>query len=190
MNAKRAVTTALFTTFLFFGAGSTFAQTCPTPRTGPHYAGVASWYNYTPDNGCWTASGSVSSPATVGCSGLGGVEFGMGWTNKISYTFPVGTSDHLFTNNWEASAFIEFNDPNDSIYNNIVIWARVLHNGVTTSTKLFEHGGHMGDLSGCASQWNYFSATNGDTVTIEVTSTKWYSNTVIRASYPRIFNVN
>lgn len=164
------------------------AQTCPAPPTGPHEGGGVTWYNYTPALGCWQMSGAVST-VTLSCYPYSGFSYGMGNVNKVTYTFPIGPNDPVLQT-WEAGAKIRFYDPNHSIYNKIEIWARVRHsNGTTTSYKLFSHSGHMGDITDCASRSGRFSATNGDTVTIEIKSTKWYSDTIIESSGANIFTL-
>lgn len=187
MKTASSIVLVLLTLLLPLSAGRIFAQTCPTPPTGPHEGGGVYWYNYTPDVSCWSSSGSVSS-TTLSCYGTSGFSYGMGWVNKITYTFTIGPN-YPVLETWSADAFIEFNDPNDSIYNKIEIWAIVLHtNGTSTWYQLFSHSGPMGDID-CTRQGGNFSATQGDTVTIEITSTKWYSNTIIKSSGARIFTV-
>jgi hypothetical protein len=165
----------------------TFAGTasaaCPTPPTGPYDAGVSTWYNYTPDSNCWSSSPGDVSPTNLSCVGDPGFAYALGREKKISYTFTVGPS--LAT--WSADAFIEFNDPHDDWFNQIEITALVNRNGTLYSYRLFRHNGTMGDLNGCQRLGGYFSASPGDTVTIEIKSWRWYSDTTIKSTGAFIF---
>lgn len=166
--------------------GTLFAQfvTCPTPPTGPYEAGVSTWYDYTPISNCWSLSGV--EPTTLSCVGDPGFVYGLGRDKTITYTFPIGPNDPVLAN-WWADAFIEFTDPNDDWFNQININARVVRNGTLFNYNLFHHNGTLGDLSGCLRRGGSFSATHGDTVTIEIRSSKWYSNTTIQSTGAFIF---
>jgi hypothetical protein len=166
---------SLLALLIFTLAWPTYA-TCPTPPTGPSCAGGLCWYVYTPDDDCWQLSGSVS-PTTLSC--MNGYAFGNGWASTVSYTFTIGANDPI--GNFSGTSYVDFDDPNDSAYNQIEGWAIVNHNGSDTYTQLFSHAGYMGDLS-CQVLSGHFSATNGDTVTVYLQVTKWYSNTTIKAS--------
>ena len=180
---RRTVQYVAFFATVLFSVGTALAN-CPTPASGPFFASYMTWYNYTPDPSCVVTSGNVTY-ASYACWPDPGYEFGGGWTNTASYTFTLGPNDPVL-NSWSADAVVYFDDPNDSWYNQIQIKAIVTSNGNTTSTTLFSHDGTNGDLS-CARPWGSFSATTGDTVTIEVRSTKWYSNTTIVSTFPNIF---
>lgn len=151
--------------------------TCPTPPSGPSCAGGLCWYTYTPDDECLQLSGSVSS-TTLSCYGWNGYEFGNGAGSTVSYTFTIGANDPI--GNFSGTSYVDFDDPNDSAYDQIQGWARVTHNGSDTYTNLFTHAGYMGDLS-CQPLSGHFSATNGDTVMVYLRVTKWYGNATIKA---------
>lgn len=169
-------------------AGGALAQSCPDIY-GPVQVGSFLWYQYAIDDSCYSSSGNVTGMA-VSCSGLDGWQFGTGWVNAVEFSFPVG-SEVLNPDAWSAGSFIEFSDPNDSIYNDILFTVTVTHPNTTQDVyTILDWNGTDGELSGCNDVTGEFSADTGDEVTVRIESTRWYSNAVIQASAPRIFSNN
>ncbi|HEX8169916.1 MAG TPA: hypothetical protein VF824_05175 [Thermoanaerobaculia bacterium] len=94
-------------------------------------------------------------------------------------------------NNWTASAFVYFNDPDNDYYNRVEIYADVLHsNNTHTVSQIFFWDGTMGDLNGCTRYGDSvrWSASAGETVTITVEVTKFSAGAVIEVEVPLIVN--
>lgn len=169
-------------------AADAFAQSCPDIY-GPVTVGSKMWYQYDIDDSCYSSSGSVTG-MTVSCSGLEGWQFGTGWVNAVEFTFEVG-NEVLNPDAWEASSFVYFNDPNDSIYNDILFTVTVTHPNSTQDVyTILDWNGPDGDLNGCGSISGGFSADTGDDVTVRIESTRWYSTTTIQANGAPIFSTN
>ena len=96
-------------------------------------------------------------------------------------------------NNWTASAFVYFNDPDNDYYNRVEIYADVLHsNNTHTVSQIFFWDGTMGDLNGCTRYGDSvrWGASAGETVTITVEVTKFSAGAVIEVEVPLIFDTN
>ncbi len=162
---------------------SGFAQTCPTPPAGPYYMSGYAWYDYTPDAGCVSGYGGVSS-STMWCFNTPSWTASQGSIGVVTYTF---TGDPAMSTNWSADAFMEFADPNGSSLNWIDMWAGVNHNGLTTWTQLYFHDGTDGYLS-CDRRGGSFYAEEGDEITIEIYTYRYHSNATVQVARPHIFS--
>jgi hypothetical protein len=123
------------------------------------------------------------SGSTLSCYSLGAFTPNLQTPSWVRYTF---TADNNFSG-WEAEAFIDFDDPNNSNSNWVDAWAYVTHNGGMTPYHLFYHDGSIGDLA-CERPWGSFSAADGDGVMIEFSSYRANSNTTIKIGSPLIFD--
>ena len=158
--------------------------TCPTAPTYYFIGGSGQWYDYSPDTSCVVAYGSPTpSSGSLWCYNEPAWTTGTGWAN-VSYTFQP-LQNQVF-NTWEASALVEFSDPNNSTGNYVQLWATVTHNGSTSYHLLDSHNGSQGAMS-CDQLTGTFSAAVGDDVTIDVYSYKANSNATIQAGIPRIY---
>lgn len=157
--------------------------TCPTSPSGPYEAGGQHWYDWSPDSSCHTVN--QMSSTTLSCYSYGAHSPNLSTPSYKRYSFTA--NDGFTNNNWEADAFVDFDDPNNSSSNWIDAWAYVSHNSVVTSYHLFYHDGTMGDLS-CNRPWGEFSAADGDYVTVEITAYRANSNTTIKIGDLNIFN--
>ena len=159
---------------------------CPTPARGLYsYAGIT-WYDYTPDSSCVSPSGNVSS-TTLAC-GDSGYEFGSGYYNDVTYSFTP--EDGKVLTEWQVDMSIDFDDPNNNWFNQISAYVTVTHNGSPTTTYIITHDGTQGSLSSCNWPSATFAAAAGDTVEVTVNGQKFYTNTTIKSSFPRIFTVS
>ena len=162
------------------------SATCPTPPAN-HGNFFPPFVDWTQDPGCYALSGFISS-ATVNCF------YGGGWSfdpSGLSYAVASFTADQqniYNASNWSVGSYIEFTSPNASAYDSIELVVVVTHNGVDTRYSIFAHDGTQGSLSGCADQYGVFSAADGDTVSVKIYASN-SGNAIIKASYPRIFNM-
>lgn len=169
---------------LLLGTGNAFAQ-CPT-ISGPYYQGIHSWDVYGMDDSCYTKTIGVSS-TTVNCYGGSGWSFTDNWPMNSHAEFTIGATDPVVLNSWTASSFIEFNSPSSSASDWIGIAVYVYHtNNTVTPYSIFYWDGTMGTLSGCAEQYGTFSATNGDTVKVQINASNGTTAATIKASIPRV----
>jgi len=169
-------------TALFLPTFAYATPTCPAPPAGPYFIGFYYWYDYTADIDCWQKYGDFT-PSTLSCYSTPANEYGDGST-MMSYDFTASTG----LDSWEADVDVDFQDPNYDWWNQVEMDVTVVHNGTPSYTQIFVHNGTMGDLS-CEPKWGYFSAQDGDAITIEVRSMKWYADTMIKTSAPRIYNI-
>jgi hypothetical protein len=173
---------------LLLGTGNAFAQ-CPS-ITGPFFQGTHSWDVYSLDESCYTKTIGVSS-TTVGCYYGSGWTFTDNWPMNSHTEFTIGANDPVILNNWNAGSFIEFNSPSNSAYDWIGIAVYVYHpNNTVSSYSIFYWDGTMGTLSGCAEQYGSFSATNGDTVKVQINASNGTTAATIKASIPRVITSN
>jgi hypothetical protein len=163
-------------------APASFA-TCPTAPQGPYaFGGGPAWMDYTPtSNSCIYTE--YATPTTMWC--FSEPAYSIGSTMAVvSYDFDINDSD--LSGQWDADMFLEFNDPNNSVFNWVEMFARVTHNGVTTSTRLFEMDGTDGDVS-CGRRGGSFTAANGDHVKIITYAKKGSANATLQVGMPHIY---
>jgi hypothetical protein len=173
---------ALVVIVLALAVPNVVAQTCPT-SPGFSCSGGHCWFDWSPDPGC--LSTYQMNGDTLSCYSMGAYSPNLQTPAWVRYTF---TADDNFSG-WTADAFVDFDDPNNSSSNWVDAWAYVTHNSVTTPYHLFYHDGSLGDL-GCARPWGSFSAADGDSVMIELSSYRNNSNATIKIGYPNIFDSN
>ncbi|HJQ36674.1 MAG TPA: hypothetical protein VKB93_06015 [Thermoanaerobaculia bacterium] len=178
---KRLTLAVLVLTAVAVTAPSAFAV-CPTPPAGPYYMSPLSWWDYTPEQTCLSDNGDQEY-STMWCYSTPAWTIGTSSQANISYTFTASEDDLEY---WDSSIRVEFNDPTNSSSNWVELWAKVTHNGVTTSTLLWQFDGADGDLS-CARRGGSFTAVTGDTVKIEIKARKVSGTATIQVSVPMIF---
>ena len=180
---KSIVASAAIMLVLFFPANA--LASCPN-ITGPYSCCGTSWYQYELDPSCAGTSGSVSS-ATMSCYSQAGHQYTGNGT--VTYTYTIGQSDPILNSaHWSAQVYVDFNDPNNSIYDTLNLSVSVTHNGSTTSYTMLSQNGTQGSLSCSTAAYWYFTAVAGDTITLTFTATNYYSNTTIKTGTPLIFN--
>ena len=151
------------------------------------------WYEFDVDSSCLDSAGV--SATTLSCS-VSGYEHGFGSRNYTTWTYTIPANGTTINNgytysrlpNWSVTVFVDFNSPNQSANDNVTGTLTVTHNGVNTWYNIFSFYGNTSSSQSCTRQDASFSATNGDTVTITIYSTKFNSNATIRASLPFVFN--
>jgi hypothetical protein len=131
-------------------------------------------------------TGNIST-TNVSCSTIGGWSFDGPSFDTVVTSFTADGDYILDPDYWTASTFVYFNSPNATLYDFVELFAVVTHNGNNTRYSLFFWDGTMGSLNGCGEHYGTFSASAGDTITIEIGA--WNTgNATIQASFPRIFN--
>lgn len=163
------------------------------PSIWLHSCCGTSWYEFDVDSSCLDSSGV--STTTLSCS-IAGYDHGFGSRNYTTWTYtipadgtPINANQTYYKlPNWAASVWVDFSSPNQSYYDNMTGTVTVTHNGVNTWYTIFSFSGNVSSSQSCARQDVTFSATNGDTITITISSTKFNSNAVIKASLPVVFN--
>jgi hypothetical protein len=180
--------TAVFAIALFSILPTVAYAACPN-ITGPYICCGTSWYQYDWPNSCAGTGGSGVSTATLSCYSLGGHQF-TGSSGSVSYQHTVQSTDPVTNyNNWQVSAYFDFDDPSNSQYNTLTATVSVTHNGSTTSYTFLNWSGASGDLSCGRYGYYYFTAVVGDTITVTYNATNFNNpNTVIKASTPTLFN--
>jgi hypothetical protein len=178
---------ALMFSLLVFSAPNAFAL-CEPDIDGPHEFGFQTWTFYNlPGPACWWDSGNASY-LTNSCYGEAGFTYGYG-VSTAYYEFVVPQDDIQAV--WYADMRINFNDTNNSSFNQLEVTATVTHNSVPTNTTLFLYNGGMGDLNCYDADQLPFDAVAGDTVRITVEGRNWYSSgTTIQVTTPRLTNIN
>lgn len=144
---------------------------CPT-IVGPTACCGRYWYYYNFDTSCAGTSGNVST-TNMWCYSTPAHQFGTG-TSTVTYSYTIGSSDPVLTT-WAAELrYVEWSDPNNSIYNTLVATVSVTHNGSTTSNTFLSINGTTS--RSCSLESGGFSATTGDTITVTITTTIYNSN--------------
>ena len=159
---------------------------CPTIN-GPYSCCGTSWYDYTFDTTCAGTTGNVTS-ATLWCYSTPAKQFGTG-SSSATYSFTIGANDPILNaNNWQVDLrYVEWSDPNSSIYNTLSATVSVTHNGSTTSNTFFSINGT--NTESCAlSSYAVFSAVAGDSITVTINTTIYNSNVTAQVGAPHIFN--
>ena len=170
--------TALFPVNAFAG--------CPTV-TGPTFCCGFYWYTYTFDATCAGTSGNVSN-TTMWCSSAGAKAYGTG-SSSSTYSYTISSSDPDLTT-WSADMrYVEWYDPNNSIYNTMTITASVTRSGVTTSYNIVSLNGTQ-SRSCTLESTNIGSVNAGDTITITVNTTIYNSNVTAQTGQPMVFTTS
>lgn len=174
--------TALFVVAVMLFAPAAFAA-CPNIN-GPYCMFAGCWYEYTQDTSCAGTTGNVSS-TTLWCYNTPALQFGTG-SSSATYSFTLGPSDPVGTS-WDVDLrYVEWSDPNASIYNTLTATVSVTHNGSTTSQTFYSINGTVS--KSCAlSNYATFNATTGDTITVTINTTIYNSNVTAKVGTPYIF---
>jgi hypothetical protein len=151
-----------------------------------------SWYEFDIDNSCLDSSGVSTTNLSCGA----GYEHGFGSRNFTTWTYTIpadGTtinSGNTFYKRqyWSVTVFVDFSSPTQSFNDNVTGTLTVTHNGTNTWYTIFSFYGSSAASQSCTRQDVSFSATNGDIITITISSTKFNSNAVIKATLPIVFN--
>jgi hypothetical protein len=117
------------------------------------------------DASCWiVGSGWTSGTLNGACStDTDGWEFLGGNNKSMTHTFTVGASDSG-SSNWNLGFNVDFSDPNNDWYSQLVVQVQVTHNGSTTTHSIYTRNGSQG--SDCGWKSGSFTAVNGDTVKV------------------------
>jgi hypothetical protein len=177
----RSITIILVATILLF-APSAFAA-CPD-ITGQYCMFAGCWYLYEMDPTCAGTTGNVT-PTNMWCYNDPALQFGTG-SSSATYSFVVGPNEPAYSR-WSVDLrYVEWSDPNASIYNTLSATVSVTHNGSTTSQTFYNINGTV--AKSCArSSAATFYATNGDTVTVTINTTIYNSNVTAEVGTPTIF---
>jgi hypothetical protein len=179
-----------FLVLLTFVAANAFA--CPTAPTGPYFWNGLEWYDYTQSASCYSFYGSGNTPTstTLDC-GYSGWQFGSGNYDSMRTSFTIGATDPILNaNHWRVITNLTFISPDQTSFDYFAFTVYVRHSDNSTTTyTLYTHNGSQGNLTGC-NQLNeaYFSATHGDTVTVELRATILYTTATIKATPVTISN--
>ncbi len=162
--------------------GSAFAG-CPD-ITGPYACCGISWFMYHWDTSCAGRTGNTSA-ATMWCYSTPAWQFGTG-TSSLTYSYTLGANDPVSSNMTADLRYVEWSDPNASIYNTLTATLSVTHNGSTSSQTFYSVNGQ--NTQSCAlSSYATFSAVAGDTITITITATIYNSNVTAQVGAPYVF---
>lgn len=161
---------------------------CPT-ISGPYSCCTYVYYTYVFDTSCAGTTGNVSA-TTQYCDFYNPTpakQFGTG-SSSATYSYTVGANDPIVdSNNWEVDLrYVEWSDPNASVYNTLSATLSVTHNGSTTSNTFSSINGTTSQ--NCTSPYATFSAVAGDTITVTVNTTIYNSNVTARVGAPMLFN--
>jgi hypothetical protein len=178
----KSITAILVAAVMLF-APSAFAG-CPD-ISGPYCMFAGCWYMYEQDTTCAGTTGNVSN-TTLWCYDTPAKQFGTG-SSSATYSFTLGPNDPINNNNWNVDLrYVEWSDPNSSIYNTLTATVSVTHNGSTTSQTFYSINGTQ--TKSCAlSDYATFNATNGDTITVTINTTIYNSNVTAKVGAPVIF---
>lgn len=182
----RYVTAVIATVLMALFPINAFAG-CPT-ITGPHACcGGYQWYTYTFDTSCAGTSGNVSD-TNMWCYSTPAKAFGTG-SSSATYSYTIGASDPDL-NNWTADVrYIEWYDPNGSIYNTMTVTASVTRGGTTTSYPILSVNGTQS--RSCSLEYtNIGSVSAGNTVTVTISTTIFNSNVTAQAGRPLLFTTS
>ena len=173
--------TAVFVAAMMLFAPSAFAA-CPD-ITGPYCLFAGCWYQYEQAPSCAGTSGNVS-PTTLWCFNTPALSFGTG-SSSATYSFVIGANDPAGNMDVDLR-YVEWYDPNNSIYNTLTATVSVTHNGSTTSQQFYSINGTT-SKSCQLSNYASFSAQAGDTVTVTINTTIFNSNVTAKIGAPLIF---
>jgi hypothetical protein len=157
---------------------------CPTIQ-GPYACcGGYQWYIYEFDNTCAGTSGNVTN-SNLWCYNTPAKTFGTG-SSSATYSYTIGASDPDL-NTWTADArYVEWYDPNGSIYNTMTITASVTRSGVTTNYQILSVNGTQS--RSCTLEYaNIGNVSAGNTVTVTINTTIFNSNVTAQVGRPLLF---
>lgn len=156
---------------------------CPD-ITGPYCLFAGCYYIYEQSPSCAGTTGNVSS-TTLWCYSTPALQFGTG-SSSATYSFVVGPNDPVSNNMTVDLRYVEWSDPNASIYNTLTATVSVTHNGSTSSQTFYSINGQT--TQSCAlSSYATFSAAHGDTITVTINTTIYNSNVTAQVGSPKIF---
>ncbi|HEX2062070.1 MAG TPA: hypothetical protein VHK90_15115 [Thermoanaerobaculia bacterium] len=164
--------TAVIATFLMALFPVNAFAGCPT-ITGPTFCCGIYWYTYSFDTSCAGTSGSVSD-TNMWCYNTPAKAFGTG-SSSVTYSYTIGASDPDLSG-WSADLrYVEWYDPNGSIYNTLTATASITRNGSTTSNTFLSLNGTQS--RSCSLEWvDLGNVQAGDTVTITINTSIFNSN--------------
>jgi len=174
--------TAVFIAVVMLLAPAAFAG-CPD-IIGPVFCCGTSWYEYRQDTTCAGRTGNVSY-TNLWCYNTPALQFGTG-SSSATYSFVIGPSDPVSSNMTVDLRYVEWSDPNASIYNTLSATVSVTHNGSTSSQTFYSINGTTSQ-SCSLSSYATFSATNGDTITVTINTNIFNSNVTAQVGAPHIF---
>lgn len=156
---------------------------CPT-ITGPFFCCGGYWYMYKFDATCAGTTGNVTN-TTLWCYNTPAKAYGTGSSSAI-YSYTIGASDPDL-NTWSAEMdFVEWYDPNGSIFNTMTIAASVTRSGVTTSYPIVSLNGTQS--RSCVLEYTFIGDVSpGDTVTVTVNTSIFNANVTAKTGLPLIF---
>jgi len=191
MQKTRKVVLAVSFAALFILAGTAAHATCPTIT---HYVTFPSdYFQFDVDSSCLNISGA-SAVSVSWCYPMyvPGYSYDTGWDNYTTWSFTVPADDppngYVRKSNWSARTQVTFSSPTSSPYDNIRGYVQVTHNGYTTTYNWFYIYGGGSSSQYCDGQSVNFSATNGDTISLIIESTRLDSNAVTQAGIPSVLN--
>lgn len=171
--------TAVFAAAMMLLAPPAFAA-CPDV-SGPYCLSTC-WFLFEQAPSCAGTTGNVSSTTSSCYNNTPVLQFGTG-SSSATYSF-VLDHDYVSGEGDIELRFVEWNDPNASIYNTLTATISVTHNGTTTSQQFYSINGTQ--TNNCQWAWGLFSAQNGDTITVTVNTTINNSNVTARVG-PALF---
>jgi hypothetical protein len=160
--------------------------TCPD-ATDYYCPGPNCYTVYSFDLGCGSISGdNVETDGTMSCYGWPAIEFANG-NGSIDFEMTVPANkggDH-----WSTQLYVDFDDPFYHYFgDNITATVIVRHNGsITTNNTFLMHTGEQGSMSCDLVGSGYFSAQDGDTITVYIAANNGYYAT-IKSTPPLIFS--
>jgi hypothetical protein len=134
---------------------------CPD-QAGPYCLWWGCYYVFTfPTTSCASSSGGLSS-TTLSCYSYPGYQFtGTGYAD-YQMVVPTGMGG----NQWSVEHYVDMNSTSHSDWLYGIV--TVTHNGTNTySSMYFSHYGDQGGLSCSLAGSSFFSAADGDTITVE-----------------------
>jgi hypothetical protein len=172
-------TTTLIVLAVAFAAPAAFAS-CPD-QNGPYVMWWGSYYTFTFDTSCASTSGSPGS-TTMWCYNSPAYQFNGSSGADYSMTVPTG----LGGSRWSVSHYVEMNSTYslDGLYAIVTVY----HNGsVSSSNTYFIHNGNQGSLSCAYVGSSFFSAADGDTITVSMGGVN-YTSATMQQTPPIIFS--
>lgn len=161
-------------------------------NAGPHLVrfGPFGYWEYVPnplvytygDSSCWSVDNM--QPTYMSCYGWPAWEIGGGFSSWMSWSHTVTASDPGGPN-WYATIFYDFDDPNNSFYNQLSVTVLIWRNGsLLQQIPLVDMIGSSGADAFCErADTSAFIVGVGDTVEILISGSRLYENTHMRVTY-------